>query len=100
MARRARWTAVALTVLLAAVAVFVPASRAQFARISTAALFLPKTVLSLSPRVSGSAMVGLPASPLGREPAPGSDVIVGASYHNDTSPPLRDMKQLPPQAGV
>ena len=99
MARRFRWTAIALIVLPAASAVFVPASRAQVARISKAVLLLPRTVLSLAPKQSGSAPVGSPARPAGKEPPPGSSVIVGVSYHNDTSPPLRDIKQRPIETG-
>jgi hypothetical protein len=40
-------------------------------------------------------MLQSPVVPAGIEPAQGNGVIVGISYHNDTSPPLRDMKQLP-----
>src|SRR5258706_8503775 len=95
MQNRTRGILISVTVLLTAVAVFVPSSRAQVARISKAGLLLPKTVLALSPRVFGSAMLGPPVRPTGKEPPPGSNVIVGASYHNDTSPPLRDIKPLP-----
>src|SRR5690349_16282441 len=94
MARRARWTLIALTVLLLAVVVFVPASRAQVARISNAVLLLPKTALSLPSKAAGGSAPIPSARPAGKEP-PGSSVIVGASYHNDTSPPLRDIKPMP-----
>src|SRR5437667_5374680 len=95
MARRARWTLIALTVLLLAVVVFVPASRAQVARISNAVLLLPKTALSLPSKAAGGSGAVPSVRPAGKKPPPGGSVIVGASYHNDTSPPLRDMKPLP-----
>ena len=95
MKRRTRWIPVALIVLLLPVVILVPLSRAQVTKISTGALLLPKKVLSLPPRVFGSAMLQSPVMPAGKEPAQGNGVIVGTSYHNDTSPPLRDMKPLP-----
>jgi hypothetical protein len=88
---RTRWILVALAVLLLPVAALLPLSGARVARISTSALLLPKNVLSLHPRATGSTSV-ISAT---KEQHANNGVIVGASYHNDTSPPLRDMKPLP-----
>ena len=87
MKKRTRWIPVALIVLFLPVVILVPSSGAQVTKISTGALLLP--------RVVGSAMLQSPVAPAGIEPAQGNGVIVGISYHNDTSPPLRDIKQLP-----
>src|SRR6266542_2591824 len=87
MKKRTRWIPAAFIVLFLPVVILVPLSGAQVTKISTGAFFLP--------RVFGSAMLQSPAVPAGIEPAQGNGVIVGISYHNDTSPPLRDMKQLP-----
>ncbi len=75
------------------VSVFVSLSGAQTVKISNGALALQKSVLSL-PRAQGSARPISPVRPAGKA-APRDSVIVGVSYHNDTSPPLRDMKELP-----
>jgi hypothetical protein len=93
--RRAGGILTAILVLLLALAVSVPLSRAQVVGISKALLQLPKNVLSLSPRVQGSALPASSVRSASREQNQANGVIVGASYHNDTSPPLRDMKQLP-----
>ena len=95
MKRGTRTALSVLSVVLLAGVVVVPLSKAQAARISRSALPLQKSVLSLSSRFVGGAMLRQPAATAGREPAR-DGVIVGASYHNDTSPPLRDMKPLPP----
>ena len=76
------------------VAALVPLSRAQVARISSAAQLLPKNVLSLYPRPAGSALLRPSGKSAAAEQQHGSGVIAGASYHNDTSPPLRDMKPV------
>jgi hypothetical protein len=86
MKRRSRWILSALTVSLLLVVVFVPLSRAQVARISRGALLLPKKLLSLPPRVFGSAMLRSPMMPAAIEQA-SNGIIVGSSYQNDTSPP-------------
>src|SRR6266540_3568304 len=93
MKKRTRWIPVALIALLLTVAILVPLSRAQVTKISTGVLLLPKKLLSLPPRVLGSAMLQS-VMPAAKEQA-NNGVIVGTSYHNDTSPPLRDMKPLP-----
>ncbi len=69
---------VALIVFFLPVVILVPLSGAQGTKISTGAHFLPRAL--------GSAMT-----------AQGNGVFVGISYHNDTSPPLRDMKPVPVQ---
>src|SRR6202162_5447524 len=94
MKRRSTWILSALAVPLLLILVFVPLSRAQVAGISRGTLLLPKKLLSLPPRVLGSAMLQSPVMPAGKEQA-SNGVISGSSYHNDTSPPLRDIKQLP-----
>ena len=76
MKKGIRWIPVALIVLFLPVVILVPLSGAQGTKISTGAHSLP--------RVVGSAMV-----------PQGNGVFVGISYHNDTSPPLRDMKPAP-----
>src|ERR1700686_5015700 len=98
MEKRARWTLIALTVFSISVVFVVPSSRAQVAGISKAVLLLPKTVLSSPPNVSGGAEPVSPVKANGKEAVPGQKVIVGASYKNDTSPPLREMKQVPLEA--
>src|SRR5713101_4387547 len=95
MKRRTRGIPIALIVLLLPVVILVPWSRAQVTKISTGALLLQKKVLSLGPGVLRSALLQSPVMPAGKEQAQGNGVIVGVSYHNDTSPPLRDIKQLP-----
>jgi len=92
MKRQTRGILIALTALLVSAAVLVPLSRAQAAKVKGALLF-PKNVLSLPPSVIGAAMVGSPVKPAGKAQA--QSVISGTSYHNDTSPALRDMKPLP-----
>ena len=94
MKRRTSWILSALAVLLLLVVVFTPLSRAQVARISRGALLLPRKLLSATPRVLRSAVLGSSVKSAAREQA-GNGVIVGTSYHNDISPPLRDMKPLP-----
>src|SRR6202162_2392725 len=94
MKRRSSWILSALALPLFLVVVFVPLSRAQVARISRGALLLPKKLLSLPPRVLWGSMLQSPVMPAAMEQA-SNGVIVGTSYHNDTSPPLRDIKQLP-----
>ncbi len=94
MKRQTRGILIALTALLASAAVLVPLSRAQAARITKGTLLFPKNVLSLPPSVPGGAMLGSAVKPAGKAQAQ-SSVISGTSYHNDTSPALRDMKQLP-----
>ena len=94
MKRRSGWILPALIVPLLLAVVFVPLSRAQVAGLSRDALLLPKKLLSLPPRVLGSAMLQSPAMPAGKQQA-SNGVITGSSYHNDTSPPLRDIKQSP-----
>src|SRR5437899_3004992 len=93
MGRRTQLIFLACIVLLLPVVILVPLSRAQVTRITTGALL--KSVLPLNPGVPGDSRRPPSALPAGKEPAPGNGVIVGASYHNDTSPPLRDIKQLP-----
>ncbi len=90
--KRQRGIVIALTALFVLAAVLVPLSRAQAARVAKGTL-LPKSVLSLSPGVLRGAMLGAPVKPAAKAQA--QSVISGASYHNDTSPALRDMKQLP-----
>jgi hypothetical protein len=94
MKRRSSWILSALALPLLLAVVFVPLSKAQVARISRGALLLPKKLLSLPPKVLGGAMLQSPVMPAAVEQA-SNGVIVGTSYHNDTSPPLRDIKQLP-----
>src|ERR1700693_5321278 len=94
MKRRSSWILSALALPLFLVVVFVPLSRAQVARISRGALLLPKKLLSLPPRVLWGSMLQSPVMPAAMEQA-SNGVIVGTSYHNDTSPPLRDIKPLP-----
>ncbi len=93
MNRRITWTLSAFAVSLL-IAVVVPSSRAQVVRISKGALLLPRTLLSLPPRVLGSALLRSSAKAAATEQA-GNGVITGASYHNDTSPALRDMVAVP-----
>ena len=45
-------------------------------------------------------LVPLSRAQVSKISTPGNSVTVGASYHNDTSPPLRDIKQLPVEAGL
>src|SRR2546425_6352249 len=94
MKRRTRWISIAGIVLLLPVVILVPLSLAQVTKITTGVLLLQKSVLPLPPGVLGSALVQS-GRPAGKEPAPGNGVIVGRSYHNDVSPPLRDIRQLP-----
>ena len=86
MNRPRRWILCALTASFLLVAVFTPLSRAHAMRISRGALLLPGGLLSFPPGVAGSALLRPPVMPAVKEQA-GSGVIVGASYHNDTSPP-------------
>ena len=95
MRSRTRWILISLTLSLLSVAVLVPLSKAQVGKISKGALLLQKSVLSLPPRVFGAAMLGSSLKPAARDPDQSDGVIAGSSYHNDTSPPLREMKQLP-----
>ena len=95
MKSRTRWTLVALTVLFLPVVVLVRSGSAQVARIAGRAIPLPAGVASLHPGLRGGAMLQSAAMPAGKEQTPGNGVIVGGSYHNDTSPPLRDIEQLP-----
>ncbi len=92
MKRQTRWFPVALIVLLLPAVILVPLSKAQVTKISTGLLLLPKKLLSLPPRVLGHAML---QSVMPAKEQANNSVIVGTSYHNDTSPPLRDMKPLP-----
>src|SRR6266542_1986624 len=95
---RTRWTLVALAVPLLPIAALAPFSRAQVVRISRASLLLPKSVLSLHPRASGSAVPSPSVLSAAKEQGQNSGVIVGTSYHNDASPPLRDLQQVPIQS--
>jgi hypothetical protein len=92
--RRTGTTLIAFAGLLLAV-VSVPSSRAQVARISKTALLLPKNILSPNPRVPGSVKPDPSVISAAKEQNQNNGVIAGASYHNDISPPLRDMEQLP-----
>jgi hypothetical protein len=94
MKRRSSWILSALALPLILAVVFVPLSKAQVARISRGALLLPKKLLSLPPKVLGGAMLQSPVMPAATEQA-SNNIVVAVSYHNDTSPPLRDIKQLP-----
>src|SRR6266540_6078902 len=97
MKKRTRWIPVALIALLLTVAILVPLSRAQGTKISTGVLLLPKKLLSLPPRVLGSAMLQS-VMPAVREEAAGNGVIVGFPSHSDTSPPLREQPlEWPPR---
>src|SRR6478672_6770998 len=98
MERRARRVFLVVVSLLVG-AVVVPLSKAQVGLISKGALPLPKGVLSPAPGSPAAAPRGRSVNPAGPEPAQVSDVITGASYHNDTSPPLRDLALLPPEPG-
>jgi hypothetical protein len=82
---RERWVLLALLVLLLPVLFLAPSSRAHVARIWRGALLSSKTVLSLPRSVLSHAMLGDSEN----------GVITGSSYHNDTSPLLRDMKPVP-----
>src|SRR6266508_3820859 len=95
---RTRWTLVALAVLFPPITALAPFGRAQVVRISTASLLLSKSVLSLHPTASGRAVLGPSVLPASKEQGQNSGVIAGTSYHNDTSPALRDIKQLPVQS--
>jgi hypothetical protein len=97
MKRRATRILVALIVILLPVVILVPLSKAQVTKISTGALLLPKKLLSLPPSLR-HAMLRSSVVPQVKPPAPNSDVITGTSYHNDISPPLRDMEPLPVEA--
>ena len=85
MKGRERWILLALVVLLLPVLFLAPSTRAHVARIWRGAVLSSKSVLSLPRSVLSHAMLGDTKN----------DVITGSSYHNDTSPPLRDMKQAP-----
>ena len=95
MKRQAGWIVTALSVSVLLILVFVPSSRAQVVRISKGVLLLPRALWSLPPKALGSAMLRSPLMAAAKPP--GNGVIVGASYHNDTSPPLRDMEPVPAQ---
>ncbi len=99
MKRRARRILVALIVMLLPVVILVPLSKAQVTKISTGALLLPKKLMSLPPSLH-HAVLRSSVVPQVKVPAPNSYVITGASYHNDTSPPLRDMEQAPITLGA
>ena len=75
-------------------------TRQRWLTVITAALLL--TTVIVLPRIIGAKQSkGSPEKSLAVSPVPmlnmsqdkKSSVIVGASIHNDTSPPLRDMKQ-------
>jgi len=91
MKKRTRSAVHSVLVSLLLAVVFASLSGAQTVKISNGALPLQKGVLSLPRAASGTP--GTAARPAGKGAK--RDIIVGASYHNDTSPPLRDMKQLP-----
>ncbi len=63
MKRRSRATLIALVVLLLPIVVLVPLSKAQVARITQGALFLPKNLFSLPSRVFTGAMLGSSLTP-------------------------------------
>src|SRR5512135_2384053 len=94
MGRRTTSVLVTVSILVLAVAVSVPLSRAQIVKISNSVLLLPQKVLALSPKVLSSALLKAPAS-AAAQAAESSNVIVGASYHNDTSLPIRDYRPQP-----
>jgi hypothetical protein len=81
MRKGTRRTPVALIVLIVPIVTLLPLAGAPVNRILTGARLLPK----------------LPVRAMLQSP-PANGVIVGASYHNDTSPPLREMPQLPIEA--
>src|SRR6266513_1320118 len=97
--RRTRSILVSLSILVLAIVVIAPLSRAQVVRISKSVLLLPQQifslpqkVLSLSPKVLRGA---LPANTAGKQMAQPNSVVSGVSYHNDISPPLSEMKAVP-----
>ena len=69
--------------------------------VAMAALMFTAAIVVLPQIIGAKQSTGLPAKSLAAAPVPvrstsqdkKNEVIVGASVHNDTSPPLRDMKQ-------
>src|SRR2546427_5267390 len=69
--------------------------------VAAAALVLTTTIIVLPQIIGAKQSTGLPGKSLAAAPVPmritsqdkKNEVITGASIHNDTSPPLRDMKQ-------
>src|SRR5437660_5537024 len=69
--------------------------------VAIAALMFTAAIVVLPQIIGAKQSTGLPAKSLAAAPVPvrstsqdkKNEVIVGASVHNDTSPPLRDMKQ-------
>jgi hypothetical protein len=98
MKSRSRWTSAAVFALLVTVLLLVPLTRAQVAKIPKAVFPLQKSVLGLHPGVLGGVVHRSPAGPAGVESVQGGGVIVGASYRNDTSPPLREIPPIPIKA--
>ena len=100
MGRRSRSFLITLSILVVAVAITVPLSRAQVVRLSKSVLLIPQTVLSLpqrllglSPKVLHSALLRGPVSEAAAQQA--QAVTVGEAYHFDTSLPVRDYKPVP-----
>ncbi len=92
-----RWVFVIL-LLLFSVVVSVPLSKAQIAGISKSARLVQEGILFLPPKVLPGTPLRSSGSPAVKEAAAGGRVIVGASYRNDTSPPLRDIRPSPVKA--
>ncbi len=93
-----RWILAILSLLLLPVVVSVPLSEARVAGIFKSVRNLREGIFSLPPQVLRGAVIRSSARPAVQEAAAGSGVIAGASYHNDTSLPLRDMVPLPVKA--
>jgi hypothetical protein len=90
---RLRFSGVAAVLLVSAI--LVPATRAQVVRLSRAALLFPRTLLSLPPAAQVPAAQTAAGHFSARSSGGSGSVIVGASYRNDRSAPLRDIPAVP-----
>src|SRR5262245_3474834 len=103
MKRRLRQISVAVLTLFLSALILLSSDRISLAQLGTGFLFLPRMIVGTasSPGAAGGAQSRSAVNrPSGKSKGGGS-VISGVSYHNDTSPPLREIPPQPvvPQGG-